>query len=50
MFICMAFAFWNISETHKKWTVEQSICIFSVTIAGFPVLNSAIGDGFFMLL
>ena len=22
-------------------------CIFSVTIAGFPVLDSAIGDGFF---
>ena len=30
-----------------SWTVEQSSCIFSVTIAGFPVLDSAIGDGFF---
>ena len=29
-----------------SWTVEQSSCIFSVTIAGFPVLDSAIGDGF----
>ena len=28
------------------WTVEQSSFIFSVTIAGFPVLDSAIGDGF----
>ena len=28
-------------------TVEQSSCIFIVTIAGFPVLDSAIGDGFF---
>ena len=28
------------------WTVEQSGCIFSVTIAGFPVLDSAIGNGF----
>ena len=30
-----------------SWTVEQSSCIFSVTIAGFPVLDSPIGDGFF---
>ena len=30
-----------------SWTVEQSSCIFSVTIAGFPVLDSAIADGFF---
>ena len=30
-----------------SWTVEQSSGIFSVTIAGFPVLDSAIGDGFF---
>ena len=30
-----------------SWTVEQSSCIFSVTIAGFPVLDSMIGDGFF---
>ena len=28
------------------WTVEQSGCIFSVTIAGFPVLDSVIGNGF----
>ena len=27
--------------------MEQSSYIFSVTIAGFPVLNSAIGDRFF---
>ena len=33
-----------------SWTVEQSICIFSVTIVGFPVLDSAIGKGFLMLL
>ena len=33
---------------HKvlSWSVEQSSCIFSVTIAGFPVLDSAIGNGF----
>ena len=30
-----------------SWTVEQSRCIFSVIIAGFPVLNSVIGDGCF---
>ena len=30
-----------------SWTVEQSSCIFSATIAGFPVLASEIGDGFF---
>ena len=30
-----------------SWTVEQSSCIFIVTIAGFPVLDSAIGDWFF---
>ena len=29
-----------------SWTVEQSGCIFSATIAGFPVLDSAIGNGF----
>ena len=34
------FAHWVV-----LWTVEQSSCIFSVTIAGFPVLHSAIGDG-----
>ena len=27
--------------------MKQSSCIFSVTIAGFPVLDSAIGDGIF---
>ena len=33
--------------THRvmSWTAEQSSCIFSATIAGFPVLDSAIGDG-----
>ena len=30
-----------------SWTVEQSSCIFSVTVAGFPVLDLVIGDGFF---
>ena len=35
------FALKNVS-----WTEEQSGCIFSVTIAGFPVLDSAIGNGF----
>ena len=39
------FAHMNVS-----WTVEQSGCIFSVTIAGFPVLDSTIGNGFLMLL
>ena len=29
-----------------SWTVEQSGCIFSVTIAGFPVLDSAIAMDF----
>ena len=29
-----------------SWTVEQWSCIFSVTIAGFPVLDSVIGNGF----
>ena len=33
-----------------SWTVGQSSCIFSVTIAGFSVLDSAIGNGFLMLL
>ena len=33
-----------------SWTVEQSSHIFNVTIAGFPVLDSAIGNGFLMLL
>ena len=30
-----------------SWIVEQLSCICSVTIAGFPVPYSAIGDGFF---
>ena len=30
-----------------SWTVEQSSCVFSATIAGFTVLDPAIGDGFF---
>ena len=31
---------------HKvvSWTVEQSNCIFCVTIVGFPVHDSAIGN------
>ena len=29
-----------------SWSVEQSGFIFSVTIAGFPVLDSVIGNGF----
>ena len=29
-----------------SWTVEQLGFIFSATIAGFPVLDSAIGNGF----
>ena len=38
--------------THSvvSWTMEQSSCIFSVTTAGFPVLDPAIGNGFSMLL
>ena len=34
------------AHRNVSWTVEQSGCIFSVTIAGFPVLDSAIGNGF----
>ena len=30
-----------------SWAVEQSSSIFNVTIAGFPVLDSVIGNGFF---
>ena len=30
-----------------SWALEQSSCIFSVTIPGFPILDSAIVDGFF---
>ena len=35
------------AHTVMSQTMEQSSCIFSATIAGFPVLGSAIGDGFF---
>ena len=34
------------AHTVMSRTVEQSSCIFSATIAGIPVLDSAIGDGF----
>ena len=34
------------AHRNVSWTVEQSDCIFSVTIAGFPVLDSVIGKGF----
>ena len=34
------------AHTVMSWTVEQLSCIFSATIAGLSVLNSAIGDGF----
>ena len=34
------------AHINVSWTVEQSGCIFSVTIAGFPVLDSAICNGF----
>ena len=34
------------AHRNVSWTLEQSGCIFSVTIAGFPVLDSAIGNGF----
>ena len=30
-----------------SWAVERSRSIFSMTIAGFPVLDSAIGNGYF---
>ena len=29
-----------------SWSLEQSSCVFSVPIAGFPVLDSAIGNEF----
>ena len=32
------------AHTVMSRTVEQSSCTFSATIAGFPVLDSAIGD------
>ena len=38
------------AHRNVSWTVEHSGCIFSVTIAGFPVPDSAIGNGFLMLL
>ena len=34
------------AHRNVSWTLEQSGCIFSVTIAGFRVLDSAIGNGF----
>ena len=34
------------AHRNVSWTEEQSGCIFSATIAGFPVLDSAIGNGF----
>ena len=34
------------AHRNVSWTVEQLGCIFSVTIAGFPVFDSAIGNGF----
>ena len=34
------------AHTVMSRTVEQSSCIFSATIAGFPVLDSAIVDWF----
>ena len=34
------------AHRNVSWTVEQSGSIFSVTIAGFPVLDSTIGNGF----
>ena len=35
------------THTVMSLTVELSSCIFSATIAGFPVLDSGISDGFF---
>ena len=35
-----------IAHRVVSWTVEQSGCIFSATIAGFPVHDSAICNGF----
>ena len=34
------------ADRNVSLTLEQSGCIFSVTIAGFPVLDSAVGNGF----
>ena len=34
------------AHTVMSRTVEQLSCIFSATIADFPVFDSAIGDGF----
>ena len=34
------------AHRNVSWAVEQSGSIFSVTIAGFPVLDSAIGNEF----
>ena len=35
-----------VAQWAVSWTVGESSWIFSVTIAGFLVLDSAIGDGF----
>ena len=35
-----------VAHRNLSWTVEQLGCIFSVTIAGFLVLDSAIDNGF----
>ena len=35
-----------LAHRNVPWTVEQSGCIFSVINAGFPVLDSAIGNWF----
>ena len=34
------------AHRNVSWTVEQSGYILSVTIAGFPVLDSEFGNGF----
>ena len=34
------------AHRNVSWTVEQSGCIFNVTIAGLPVLDSAIDNRF----
>ena len=36
----------NVRPRDRVMDREQSSCIFSATIAGFPVLDSEIGDGF----
>ena len=34
------------AHRNVSWIVEQSGCNFSVTIAGLPVLDTGIGNGF----